>query len=294
MNTQFLKTLLAVARYGSMAEAARRLGLTHGAIAQQVRALEQELGTTLVARAGRTVHVTAKGEELLAHFEQVLQGVDRIREVARTSELMGELRLGAGATTLNTMMPGILERLVRQGLLINVDIMPGHSVQLYPALEAGRLDAAIAQQAPYPMPKSVGWHPLREEPYVLVAAGRHAGQDPHHLLATQPYIRYRVTDWGGRHADDYLKRAAIRPTVRFELDAIESIAIMVSRDLGVAILPRATSGTITRLGLATLALPLPCEPRRFGLIWNRASPRGALIKAFLQAAIAEYRQAEER
>lgn len=34
MNTDFLHTLAAVARHGSMAEAARRLGLTHGAVAQ--------------------------------------------------------------------------------------------------------------------------------------------------------------------------------------------------------------------------------------------------------------------
>ena len=291
MNTDFLQTLLAVARYGSMAETARRLGLTHGAVAQQLRVLEQELGTPLVARAGRTVHVTAKGAELLEHFEQVVQGVDRIRQVARASELMGELRLGAGSTALNTVVPGILERLIKQGLLINVDIQPGHSVHFYPAIEAGRMDAAIALQAPYPLPKSLGWQLLREEPYVLVAAGRHAGKGPHELLATQPLIRYRVTDWGGRHADDYLRRAGIRPTVRFELNAIESIAIMVSRDLGVAILPQATTGAIARLGLASLPLPLPCEPRRFGLVWNRASPRAALIKAFLEAAIVEYRRA---
>ncbi|MFP3758957.1 hypothetical protein SB751_34305, partial [Cupriavidus sp. SIMBA_020] len=39
------------------------------------------------------------------------------------------------------------------------------------------------------------------------------------------------------------------PRERFELNAIESIAVMVSRDLGVAILPRSTNGAIERLGL---------------------------------------------
>ena len=36
---------------GSVAEAARRLGLTHGAVAQQIRKLEQELGVALVDAA---------------------------------------------------------------------------------------------------------------------------------------------------------------------------------------------------------------------------------------------------
>jgi DNA-binding transcriptional LysR family regulator len=292
MNTDFIKTLLAVAHHGSMAEAGRRLGLTHGAVAQQIRVLEKELGATLVARAGRTVHITEKGVELLSHFDRVLQQIDNIRYVAKSSGLMGELRLGAGSTALNTVVPSILERLIKQGLLINVDIQPGHSTHFYSAIEAGELDAAIALEAPYPLPKSLGWQLLREEPYVLVAAASHAGEDPHRLLATQPMIRYRVSDWGGRHADDYLRRAGIEPRVRFELNAIETIAVMVSRDLGVAILPLATSGFIERLNLTSMPLPLPCETRRFGLVWQRASPRSSLIKAFLEAAVSEYQLLE--
>ena len=88
--------------------------------------------------------------------------------------------------------------------------------------------------------------------------------------------------------DDYLRRVGITPRDRFELNAIESIAVMVSRDLGVAILPRSTNGVIERLGLATLELPAPCEPRRFGLIWSRGSPRLALIEAFRATAVVQY------
>ncbi|HEY0296162.1 MAG TPA: LysR family transcriptional regulator [Bordetella sp.] len=290
MNTEFIKTLVAVARHGSMAEAARRLGLTHGAVAQQIRVLEKDLGADLVARAGRTVHLTEKGAELLGHFDQMLEQVEKIRYMAKSNELMGELRLGAGMTALTTVVPRILERLVKQDLLINVDIQPGHSVSFYPEIEAGRLDIAIALEAPYELPKSQSWHLLREEPYVLVAAARHAGKDPHRLLATQPLIRYSLSDWGGRHADEYLHRANIQPNVRFELNAIESIAVMISRDLGVAILPVSTSGAIRRLKLATIPLPRPCEPRRVGLIWQRASPRASLIKVFLDAAVVEYKR----
>ena len=66
---------------------------------------------------------------------------------------------------------------------------------------------------------------------------------------------------------------------------------MVSRDLGVAILPRSTNGAIERLGLLALPLPEPCEPRRFGLIWSRGSPRLALVRAFRDIAVVEYANA---
>ena len=55
METSFLNSFVLVAETGSMAEAARRQGITPAAVAQQVRALERELNATLVARAGRTV-----------------------------------------------------------------------------------------------------------------------------------------------------------------------------------------------------------------------------------------------
>ena len=288
MNTDFLATLVAVARHGSMAEAARRLGLTHGAVAQQIRALEQELGTPLVARAGRTVHLTAKAAELLGPLRDVLERIDRIRYLARSGEVMGELRLGAGNTALNSVVPAILEDLVLRHPLVNVEIQPGHSAKFYPAIESGELDAAIALEAPYPIPKSLGWQLLREEPYVLAAPPHHTGGDAHRLLASEPFIRYQRSDWSGRHVDDYLRRVGITPRNRFELNAIESIAVMVSRGLGVAILPRSTTRAIERLGLTTLELPAPCEPRRFGLIWSRGSPRLALIEAFRETAVVQY------
>ncbi|MEN5159214.1 LysR family transcriptional regulator [Achromobacter spanius] len=291
MNTDFLHTLSAVAQHGSMAEAARRLGLTHGAVAQQVRKLEQELGVPLVARAGRTVHLTAKATELIAPMREVLERIEKIRYLARSGEMMGELRLGAGNTALNSMVPAILEHLVGRHPLISVEIQPGHSARFYPAIESGELDAAIALEAPYPLSKSLGWQLLREEPYVLAAAPRHAGRHPHSLLTAEPFIRYQRSDWSGRHVDDYLRRVGITPRDRFELNAIESIAVMVSRDLGVAILPRSTNGTIERLGLLALPLPEHCEPRRFGLIWSRVSPRLALIQAFRDIAIMEYAKA---
>lgn len=288
MNTDYLKTLLAVAEHGSMAAAGRRLGLTHGAVAQQIRVLEAELGVSLVARAGRTVHLTDKAGSLLEPMREALEQIERLRLLARTDDMVGELRLGAGNTALNSVVPSILEALVHRYPMVNVDIYPGHSSYFYPAIESGELDAAIALQAPYAIPKSLGWQLLREEPHVLVAASRHAGADAHALLASQPFIRYKRSDWGGRQADEYLRRACIRVRERFELSAIESIAVLVSRDLGVAILPVSTSGAIARLDLAVIPLPLPCEPRRFGLIWSRASPRQALIQALLDTATTEY------
>jgi len=61
-----LRAFAEVGRAGSMKTASRRLGVTPGAVSQQVKALEARLGVTLFERRNRVVQLTAVGEQLLA------------------------------------------------------------------------------------------------------------------------------------------------------------------------------------------------------------------------------------
>lgn len=67
-----LRAFDATARSGSFAEAGRALNVTHAAVTQAVRALEAELGVTLVRRAGRTVALTEAGERLARALDEGL------------------------------------------------------------------------------------------------------------------------------------------------------------------------------------------------------------------------------
>ncbi|TLY46820.1 MAG: LysR family transcriptional regulator, partial [Gammaproteobacteria bacterium] len=109
-----------------------------------------------------------------------------------------------------------------------------------------------------------------------------AGRDPHELLASEPLIRYDRNQWGGRLADEYLRRAGITPHERFELNALGAIAVMVDRGLGVSIVPDFAQPWPAGLDLARLPLPLPSEPRRIGAVWSRSSVRIRLVMAFLK------------
>lgn len=59
-----LRAFEAAARLGGFSAAARALNVTHAAIAQQVRALEEHLGTSLIQREGRGMALTADGRRL--------------------------------------------------------------------------------------------------------------------------------------------------------------------------------------------------------------------------------------
>jgi len=282
VDTQFLNTFVTVVDRGSMAAAARELNITPAAVAQQIRTLERELGASLIARVGRTVSVTEEGSRIIQRARDLLRDVADMRSVANDSAVSGELRLGACPTALAGMLPDILARMVETFPQINVFIKPGYSADLYRAVESGELDAAIVLQAPFSLPKTCQWQLLREEPLVVLAPAAMAGRDPHELLATQPLIRYDRNQWGGRQADEYLRNAGIVPHERFELNALNAIAVMVDRGLGVSLVPNWARPWPEGLDLVRIPLPNECVPRRIGMVWSRSTVRIRLVTVLLQ------------
>lgn len=282
MDTQFLNTFVTVVDRGSMAAAARELNITPAAVAQQIRTLERELGAPLIARVGRTVSVTEEGSRIVQRARDLLRGVADMRSIANDSAVSGELRLGACPTALAGMLPDILARMVAAFPQINVFIKPGYSADLYRAVESGELDAAIVLQAPFSLPKTCQWQLLREEPLVVLAPESMAGRDPHELLASQPLIRYDRNQWGGRLADEYLRNAGIVPQERFELNALNAIAVMVDRGLGVSLVPNWAQPWPEGLKLVRLPLPNESVPRRIGMVWSRSTVRIRLVTVLLQ------------
>jgi DNA-binding transcriptional LysR family regulator len=282
VDTQFLNTFVAVVDHGSMAAAARLLNITPAAVAQQIRTLEREIGAPLIARAGRTVCVTEPGARMLQRARELLRGVAELSTLANDADTAGELRLGAGTNALTGILPDILARVVERYPRIKVFIKPGYSPDLHHAVESGEIDAAIVLQAPFALPKTCDWELLREEPLVVLAPLAMAGRDPHELLAQEPLIRYDRQQWGGRQADQYLRMAGIVPRERFELNALNAIAVMVDRGLGVSLVPDWARPWPEGLKLARLPLPLACEPRRVGVVWSRSTIRIRLVTVFLE------------
>ena len=284
MNTGFLATFVLVAETGSMAEAARRLELTPAAVAQQLRALEREFGETLFTRSGRTVAPTAAGHGILARSRGLLRDIADMKLALSDEQSAGELRLGTINTALHGLLPEILGRFVRDHPKVTIFIRSGTSAELYKALRAGELDAAVCTHPSFAVPKSFAWELFREEPLVVLAPPRLGRRDPHTLLRTEPLIRYDRTLAGGKEADRYLRRHGIVAQERFELSSLAAIAMMVDAGLGISLAPDAASPLLAHLRLARIQLPDLSEPRRFGVLWQRASIRAPLVRALVVSA----------
>src|SRR5437879_5101955 len=131
MDTRFLQSFIAVIESGSIAEAARRLDLAPTTVAQQIRALENDIGSKLLTRAGRTVKPTVVGARILDRTRDLLRDVRDLRSAASDTGLpAGPLRLGATPTALMGLLPPFLRRWKQTHPGIPIYIEPGTSVTL--------------------------------------------------------------------------------------------------------------------------------------------------------------------
>jgi len=284
MDTRFLDSFVTVVDSGSIAEAARRLKLTPAAVAQRIRALEGDIGADLVVRSGRTVQPTEAGAAILARARKFLAEVRDFKSIANADRLSGELRVGAFQTALTGLLPDVLTLMAEKYPQIVVHISPGTSVDLYPKVLAGDLDAAIIARPPFAIPKVCDWRPLREEPLIVLMPASKPARDPNVVLASEPFIRLDRRSWAGQLTDGYLRRAGIRPRERFEIDSYPAIATMVDRGLGVTLVHDWPPPWPEGLSLRKLPIAAPAFARHVDLIWLRASLRLRLVQAFLEVA----------
>jgi DNA-binding transcriptional LysR family regulator len=159
-----------------------------------------------------------------------------------------------------------------------------HSVALYRCVLDEEIDAAITSHPPFALPKTCGWSPLREEPFVVLTAKSLRMRDPHEILVRQPFIRLTRNVYAGQLIDNYLRKTGIRPKELFDLDGFELIAMLVDRGLGVTLLPDWPPPWPEGLSLRKLPLPDRSFRRRIGILWNRSSLRLKLIETLVENA----------
>ncbi|PMQ09212.1 HTH-type transcriptional regulator GltR [Pseudomonas sp. AD21] len=238
MDVRFLKSLVAVVENGSIAAAARRENRTAAAISQRIQALERTLGCTLLLR---TAHATRPSDQcllMLPKIRAIIEQAQALQDDLHLDGLVGEVKIGAISTALTGVLPALIERLAISAPDLKLKITPGDSRSLYEKVLNAELDAAILVRPPFQPPKALALAVLKVEPLILVAPAARVGQSLETLLREGPFIRYDARSWGGQIAQRYLDEQAIEPNVLCELDALETIIMLVAQGMGVSLVPQ--------------------------------------------------------
>lgn len=245
-----------------MAEAARRQNLTAAAVGQRLRALENELGVSLVRRSGSTVRPSPACLRMMPRLRSILSDAALLRSDVSEDGLAGPYRLGVISTALADFVPSLVEHLRDVAPKVETTIVPGASSYLFEMLTRSELDAAILVQPSFQIPKELKVVVLDSQPFAFVTPKGHG-------FSKLPMIVYDKTSWGGEIAWRWIEKN-LRPThILCEMDAPETVASLVGNGVGRAILP-----IWKGLSMATNVdiEVIPSLPKRSVLFAHRASP----------------------
>jgi DNA-binding transcriptional LysR family regulator len=140
-----LRALREVARLGGFSAAAKALGLTQPAVSNHVRLLEQQLGTKLLERIGKTARPTREGETLIAASARAFGEIDRaMDEIARANAAVaGPLVLATGATATTYLLPPVMADLRLRHPGIDLRVITGNTLDMIPGLVDGSIDLGL-------------------------------------------------------------------------------------------------------------------------------------------------------
>ncbi|GGH61483.1 LysR family transcriptional regulator [Comamonas phosphati] len=128
MDWDHLRFFGELARHGSMAAVARRLGVEHTTVSRRVQALEKQLGAVLFERDGGQWRLTEAGRQLLIVADAMQSAVDGLErsplaQTAASDGPAGLVRVGATEGFGTQLLAPELARLTRRYPLLSIDLL---------------------------------------------------------------------------------------------------------------------------------------------------------------------------
>lgn len=139
---------LAVVETGSFSEAAEKCFISQSAVSQQIKALERELGVTLLKRHNRSFSMTPAGElfyrkctVLKNDLDSIIRDTMRIGKGSTMTLSIGYLRCYGGYEFQNAVAA-----FSEQHPDADIKVITGDHEELYEALRDGKLDIVLNDQ----------------------------------------------------------------------------------------------------------------------------------------------------
>jgi len=277
LSIRVLKTLIAVEENGTFSAAADAVFVTHAAVSQQMKSLEEEWGIAIFDRSSRTPVLTPTGRALVNKARDVVAAYDGlVPSVLGDDGLRGKLMLGAVPTTLIGLTPVAISMLKKQFPDLHVSVQPGLTNELLHQVERGNLDAAVISK-PNLLPRRLNWNEIATEPMQLLASTETESDDPIYLLKNNPFIRFSRNAVVGTMIEKWLQSKKIDVSDTMELEGLDAISSMVMCNLGVSIAPRSCVPGMSQPRLKRLSLGSDAPARQLGLVSRNDSAKARVI-----------------
>ena len=265
LDTELLRTLVAIADTGSFGAAAATVHRTQSAVSMQVKRLEAVVGQPLFEKRGRRTLLNAQGRNLLGRARRILALQDEALAAFRGSGVTGTVRLGACDDYVLSFVPPVLARFAERHPDVHVRLDARSSAELVRATAEGELDLALVNV----IDDAVPHERLTTEPLVWVASPRHLA----HEKVPLPLAVERDCVWG-TWARRALEGAGLEYRDAYSTFNVGGVVAVVDAGLAVGVMTR---GSVpATLAILTEAEGFPALPATsLGLVTRASTPSPA-------------------
>ncbi len=290
MDLRSLNYFSVVAEELNFTRAAQRLSMSQPPLSNQIRSLEEELGTPLFIRGGRSLQLTEAGKLLYRRAAQLLDMAERTREEVSSLAmgLSGTICLGSVAGLAPFLCGKWLAGFREEYPLVRFEIVNGSSDDIIDQILRGFIELGVIA-APYDSEHLEGI-PVGDEPWCAFLSDQHPLAEqrsaplPLKALAGQPLIvphrRSRIDE-----IRNWFRLAGAEPNIIGEHSNFVDVLAMAQANVGISIFPQTTPEPMP--GIVCRRIVEPSRYARYLLVHKRDASMSELSQTFLDY-VADY------
>ncbi len=284
MELHQLEYILAVSKYRNVKRAAEEIKISQSSLSQQIRMLENELGTCLFLKSKLSVRLTPAGEEFVIKAKRIMSDIKKVKITGEENLPVsgGELRLGTLAVIGYYNLRKLFSNFHESFSGIKINIVEEQCEKLLDLLSFEKIDAAFVQMdKPNP---NLKYFKLLTDKMVVVTNKKHRFADRESLdikeLQNEKFI---LTPSTSGHFYDFncaCQTAGFSPFVVMTCYVAKNIVSFVREGLGISVLSNKVAETEKDNNISIIELN-PTIQRRISLVVRDTPDKKPSLKLFL-------------
>ncbi len=245
VNLELYRVFYTVAKCGSLTRAAEELYISQPAVSQSIKQLEGQLGISLFNRTHRGMELSEQGGKLIfSNVEEALKLFNEAEDLlaqVKTSGV-GNIRIGASDTIFEYFLADKIAEFHEKYPAVKIELLSGLTPETIEDLKAGKCDVGFVN-LPIEVDDDLtlfGNCMRLNDVFIVSEKYKELTEtvQPISKLKEYPFIMLDKKTVARRSFDNYLKSLGVTLTPSIEIEAWELMKRLVSRGMGIGVIPR--------------------------------------------------------
>ncbi|KEK23496.1 LysR family transcriptional regulator [Bacillus gaemokensis] len=286
MELRQLEYFLAVSKELHFTKAAEKLNISQPSLSQQIRALEHEFGMPLFDRIGKKISLTEAGRILFSHSKKVFHEIEQARTAIQELNGLqqGNLTVGALLTVINYLLPPAILNFNALYPNIELSVLGLRTGEIREKLLQNELDIGITFLPV--QDKEIISIPLYQSELTLVVPTGH--ELTQHTTVTMEVLQkypvillpknFFLTQLITLHCQNF----NFTPKPILEISTMESLIHMVSKGMGITVLPKPYIDFLQSNSIQAIKIKNPTPTIEIGIIYRKDKYMCAATREFIE------------